>query len=125
YKTNFFRIYSGGTYDFGKAWAGIRVQAEDNVQRFKYTDSLSILSQRYQQYETFVGVGDSTQVFVEGGYRYRTNDSLRNNQLQRVTQSHTWYIKSQLLKTETSQLSVYANYRNLRYLYDDRPNDQS
>lgn len=125
YKTSFFRINTGGVYDFNKKWVGARLAMEDNVQRHKYTDSLTVLSQRFQEYEAFAGIGDSTGVFVEFGYRYRTNDSLRSNKLQRVTEAHTMYVKSQILKKENSQLTVYANYRDLQYIYENRENDQS
>lgn len=125
YKTDFFRINTKAVYSFGKQWVGAKIDAEDNQQRFKITDSLSVLSQRYAAYEGFFGVGDSTKVFAEIGYRYRINDSVRSNRLENVSASNTFYLKTQLLKTETSQLAVYANYRELKYKDGIREKEQS
>src|SRR5690606_20729680 len=72
-------------------------------------------SQRYTFVEFFTGVGDSTDVFVEVGYNFRVNDSVRSNRLQKVNTSNTYYFKSRLLNTERTQLSVFVNYRELKY----------
>lgn len=104
---------------------GAKIASEDNRQRVISNDSLTPISQRFFAYETFVGVGDSTAVFVEVGYRNRANDSLRESNLQRVSQSNTFYLKSQLLQTENTQLSLFANYRVLRDEFGDREDEQS
>src|SRR5690606_24899118 len=73
------------------------------------------LSQKYTQIDAFVGKGDTLKTYIEIGYRFRVNDSLQNNILQNVSNAHSFYAKSQLFKTKTSDLSVYANYRHLKY----------
>ncbi len=40
---------------------------------------------------------------------------MQNNVLRNVSNAHSFYVKSQLFKTQTSDLSVYANYRRLKY----------
>src|SRR5690606_38754840 len=78
-------------------------------------DSISPISQKFSAFEVFSGVGDSTKVFVELGYQFRVNDSVRNNLLQKVNSSNTYYLKSQLIHTDNTQLSALANYRTLKY----------
>ena len=53
-------------------------------------------------------------MFVEAGYRYRVNDSVRGNSLARVNNESTYYLKSRLINNQNTQLGIYANYRDLR-----------
>ncbi|PKP26072.1 MAG: hypothetical protein CVU03_05190 [Bacteroidetes bacterium HGW-Bacteroidetes-2] len=122
---DFFRFYGRSVYGFEKSWLGVKVAAEDNKQRFVANDSLTPISQKFKSYELFTGLGDSTNVFVEVGYRNRINDSLRNAHLQKVSSSNTIYLKSQLLNSENTQLSVFANYRTLKDAFSQREKEQS
>ncbi|MGB3774002.1 MAG: hypothetical protein WA951_01985, partial [Leeuwenhoekiella sp.] len=121
--TRFFRLHSRAIYDLGKPWVGAMVNAEDNVQ--EDAAGVNPLSQRFQAYEVFTGLGDSTAVFAEIGYRYRVNDSVRSNSLQRVNTSNTYYLKSQFVQSENTRLGLFVNYRNLKYTEDQRENEQS
>jgi hypothetical protein len=86
---------------------------EDNQKTNRETNQLLSLSQRFSEYGLSVGRGDSTRVYVEVGLLKRTNDSIQNGLLQRVNQSQTYYLKSKLIQTDKSDLSIYANYRVL------------
>ncbi|MCX7546358.1 hypothetical protein OS188_00165 [Xanthomarina sp. F1114] len=109
----FFRTYNIITYSFNRAWAGTRLAMEDNQQKENGTDIYTPLSQKFKSYEVFTGIGDSTKVFAEIGYKYRVNDSLRNDQLQKVNSSNTYYLDSRIIQNEQTNLSLYANYRVL------------
>ncbi len=113
--TEFFRFNNTTSYSFEKAWLGGKFAMEDNRIKDEALDSLSIASQKFAAYELFSGIGDSTQVFVELGYQFRVNDSVRNNRLQKVSSSNTYYFKSQLINSENTQLSAFANYRTVKY----------
>ncbi|HLT53091.1 MAG TPA: hypothetical protein VKZ97_04350, partial [Flavobacteriaceae bacterium] len=113
--STFSRTYNRVTYSMKNSWVGARFSSEDNQQKDKETDEFTALSQRFKGYEVFTGYGDSTNVFVEVGYKYRVNDSLRNNQLQKVNTSNTYYIDSRLVKNELTNLSLYINYRTLTH----------
>jgi len=123
--SNFFRIHNVTDYSFEKAWVGGKISSEDNSVKNEMRDSLSPVSQRYAAYEAFVGLGDSTKVFVAGGYQYRTNDSLRNTKVQRVNHASTFYLKSRPIQTTASQLSIFANYRVLKDDFGSEEDDQS
>jgi len=110
----FFRTFNMFTYSFNRAWAGTRLAMEDNQQKENETDNFTALSQKYKSYEVFTGVGDSSKVFAEIGYKYRVNDSLKNNQLQKVNTSNTYYLDSKIIQNEKTNLSLYANYRILK-----------
>jgi len=112
--TKFFRLNNLTVYSLDKAWVGGKIALENNrVNRIR-TDSLTFTSQKFNSYEAFAGVGDSTKIYVEGGYQYRVNDSLRDNTLEKVNTSNTYYLKSRLINNSSSQLSVFANYRLLK-----------
>ena len=119
-KTQFLRGNSRASYSFKKAWIGAKVGFENNSVRAIEKDTLTPLSIKYTAYETFAGVGDSTKVFLQGGYRFRTNDSLKNSSVQRVSKSNTIYLQSKVLNTKDGQLSVFANYRVLETTTDQQ-----
>jgi hypothetical protein len=112
--STFFRSFNRITYNFNKAWIGTKIAIEDNEQKDKITNELTPLSQKYSSYEVFTGIGDSTIVFVEIGYKNRVNDSIRGNQLQKVNTSNTYYINSRIVQNTNSNLSLYINYRTLK-----------
>tara|TARA_R110000787_G_scaffold15134_3_gene46804 strand:+ start:8037 stop:11438 length:3402 start_codon:yes stop_codon:yes gene_type:complete len=112
--SKFFRIHNVATYSFNKSWLGGKLALEDNQVRAVINDSLTPISQKFNAYEVFTGLGDSTKVFAEVGYRYRVNDSLRNSELTKVSTSNDIYLKSRIINKPNSQLSVFANYRILK-----------
>ncbi|MEM6516528.1 MAG: hypothetical protein AAF688_10130 [Bacteroidota bacterium] len=111
--STFTRSHNRAVYNFKKQWVGAKISFEDNEQREKETNLLTNLSQRFQSYEAFTGYGDSTGVFVEVGYKYRVNDSLRDNEVKRVNTSNTYYLKSRILQNKNTNLALFANYRVL------------
>lgn len=113
--SEFFRLNNTTSYSFEKAWIGGKFAMEDNRIRDEGRDSLSIASQKFVAYEVFSGIGDSTQVFVELGYGFRVNDSVRDQRLQKVNFSNTYYLKSRLINSENTQLSAFANYRTVKH----------
>ena len=113
--SSFSRSENRSSYKFGKNWVGATVNLENNSEKLKATSTFSALSQRFLEYGAFVGRGDSTKVFVELGFLQRQNDSLQNNRIERVNHSNSYYLKSQLIKTEKSNLSIFLNYRTLKY----------
>ena len=114
-RSKFLRHQSQAKFHFKKNWIGGSLRAENNQEKIKATRLLSALSQRFLEYGGFVGRGDSTKVFMELGYLHRTNDSLQSGKLQRVNVSQSYYLKSKLIQNEKSDLSVFVNYRNLKY----------
>ena len=114
-KSRFVRNQSQAKFHFKKNWIGTVLRFEDNLQTIKTTNQLSVLSQKFSEYSTFIGRGDSTKVYVEMGYTKRINDSLQKNLVQRVNQSDAIYLKSKLVHTQKSNLSIFVNYRNLKF----------
>jgi len=112
--SKFTRVANTTTYSFNKSWVGGKVGYEDNQVRAIENNQLTPVSQKFQSYEGFAGIGDSTNVFVEAGYRHQINDSISNARLQKVNSSNTYFMKSKLISNETTQLSVFANYRVLK-----------
>lgn len=123
--TEFTQSQTQARYHFDKNWVGASLRLEDNSERLKETNSLSNLSQRFIEYGGFIGRGDSTKVYLQLGYLHRKNDSLVGGTIQRVNQSNSFYAKSRLLQTETSDLSVFVNYRVLKYTDNVLPKEPS
>lgn len=121
--SSFSRSQNRTSYKLGKNWVGATVNLEDNSEKLKATNYFSTLSQRFLEYGSFIGRGDSTKVFVELGFLQRQNDSLQNNRIERVNHSNSYYLKSQLIKTEKNNLNVFLNYRTLKY-EDSNKNDE-
>lgn len=121
----FLRSSNAITYSLNKAWIGTKLALEDNQQKDKLTDEFTALSQKFKSYEIFTGLGDSTKIFTEIGFKHRVNDSLKDNQLQKVNTSRTYYLDSRLIKNEQTNLSLYANYRTLDTEAEDVLDEQS
>ncbi len=113
-ESKFTRLANTTTYSFNKSWVGGKIAYEDNQVRTIQDDELTPVSQKFQSYEAFAGIGDSTNVFVEAGYRHQINDSIRNATLEKVNSSNTYFLKSKLISNDNTQLSVFANYRVLK-----------
>lgn len=123
--STFLRTFNRITYSFNKQWIGTKLAAEDNEQRETETHNLTALSQRFKSYEAFYGVGDSTKVFAEIGYKHRVNDSLKLNKIEKVNSSNTYYIKSKIIQNAKTDLGVYVNYRTLKYVDTAIENEKS
>nr|WP_233586631.1 hypothetical protein [Formosa maritima] len=123
--STFFRTYNMITYSFKRAWIGTRLAMEDNQDKDKETEAFIPNSQKFKSYEVFTGVGDSTKIFAEIGFKFRVNDSIRNNKLQKVNSSNTYYIDSRIVQNERTNLSVYANYRVLKNTDESIENENS
>ncbi|RLD30803.1 MAG: hypothetical protein DRI70_00070, partial [Bacteroidetes bacterium] len=113
-RSNFSSVNSGAVYGINKAWLGAKFNLEDNQLKTIANDSLTPLSQKFSAYELFTGIGDSTKVYAEVGYRYRVTDSVRNMMLKKVNTSNDYYLKSRLLNNKNTQLSLFVNYRVLK-----------
>ena len=123
--SSFLRSYNRATYSFNTSWVGAKLAIEDNTQTEKITEILRPLSQKFRSYELFTGFGDSTNVFVEVGYNHRINDSIRNNTLKKVNTSNTYYLDSRIVQTNTTNLSLYVNYRTLDNVDSSKQDEES
>lgn len=124
-ESTFVRNQSQARYHFKKNWVGGSFRLEDNEERIKETNQFSVLSQKFHEFGVFAGRGDSTKVYVELGYLQRSNDSLVNGFIQKVNTSNSYYLKSRLLKTDKSDLSLFVNYRDLKFEDETRKNEPS
>ena len=123
--STFIRNQSQVRFNFKNNWIGSSLRFENNKEELVSTNQLSALSQKFTEYGAFVGRGDSTKVYVELGYLQRINDSLQNGFLERVNTSQSYYLKSKLIQTKKSDLSLFINYRNLKYVDATRNNEPS
>ncbi|MHA7942711.1 hypothetical protein ACJOV8_006530 [Formosa sp. 3Alg 14/1] len=117
--STFLRSSNTATYSFGKPWVGAKFAIENNQQKDKKTETYLPLSQKFKSYEVFTGIGDSTNIFAEIGFKYRVNDSIKNNALQHVNTSKTYYLDSRLIQNTNTNLSLYVNYRTLDNVFED------
>lgn len=123
--STFLRSYNRITYGMKNSWIGTKLAVEANEQKDITTQILTPLSQKFKSYEVLVGVGDSTKVFAEIGYKNRVNDSIRNNKLQKVNISNTFYLDSKLIQNTNTNLLLFANYRTLKSEDDTIDDEQS
>ena len=107
----FYRSDNRLKYSYNKGWSGVEFSTEHNEKKDIELNQLDPISQKFQAYEVFTGIGDSTKVFVKLGYMHRINDSLQNNRLSKVNTSNTYYLDSKWIQTQKTNLSLYANYR--------------
>jgi hypothetical protein len=113
--STFLRNFSQLRYHHKKNWIGSTINFEDNQEKNKISKEYSLISQRFSEYGIYAGHGDSTKVYVQLGYARRLNDSIQNGLLQRVNTSNSYNLQSKLVQTETRDISVFINYRQLNY----------
>ena len=123
--SKFLRNQTQVKYHYKKNWIGSSLKLENNQEKDKFTNQFSALSQRFTEYGFFAGRGDSTKVFVELGYFKRANDSLQNGNIQRVNNSNTFALRSKLIQTSKSDLSLFVNYRVLSFVDSSIKNEPS
>ncbi|UCE93295.1 MAG: hypothetical protein JSV73_10865 [Flavobacteriaceae bacterium] len=116
---SFDRLYSSLTQKISKYWIGAKFNYEKNQIQNTSDQSLNILSHGFSEIEGYAGVGDSSKVFLEIGYNFRLTDSVQNESLSEVNRSHTYFLKSRLIQNSNTDLSVFANYRNVQNLNID------
>lgn len=114
-QTEFFRGYSTIKHYFNKGWVGAKLNSESNKRKDKLTNTFSNLSHKYVESEAYIGVGDTAKVFAEFGYNYRTTDSVQNNNITRVNNANTYFLRSQLIQKKNSNLSLFVNYRTVKH----------
>lgn len=124
-KTTFVQSHSQAKYSWNTNYIGTRIAFEQNKETNQETKMLNPISHRYSSLDLFVGRGDSLGQNIELGYQFRVNDSLQNNALSRFSKAHTFYVKSQLLKSETRDLNIYANYRSVRPVATDQTTENT
>lgn len=110
---SFDRMYSVLTQKIAKFWLGAKFNYENNQRRIALTSQLDALSHKFSEIEGFAGFGDSTKVFTEIGYNYRTTDSLQGSELGLVSKASTYFLKSKLIQNTNADLAVFLNYRKV------------
>jgi hypothetical protein len=123
--TTFLRNQTRGKYNFKKNWIGSSFRLEENQEKLVATNQFTLLSQRFSEVGAFIGRGDSTRVYAEIGYLHRNNDSLQSGFLKRVNSSNSYYLKSNLIQTQKTNLSLFVNYRRLTFTDAAKPSEPS
>ncbi len=96
---------------FQKSLVGAFVNFENNSRKDIATNQFVNTSHRFKEFETYVGIGDTTKIFSKIGVNFRNNDSIKSNQFAEINTRKTFYIDSKLIKNKFTNLSVFANYR--------------
>ncbi len=115
----FYRWYSIVKHNFNRSWIGAKVNYENNKQIDNLTQDIDVLSHKIAEFESFFGVGDSTEVFTEIGYNFQEVDSVRSGFLTKVNNANTFYIHSKLIQNKSTNLSLYGNYRIVNNIYSE------
>ncbi|MEI6864806.1 hypothetical protein [Flavicella sp.] len=121
-KGNFLKAKILLKHKFNKSWIGAIIDTEDNKQTEVVSKQLNLSSQKYLSYGAYVGVGDSTKVYALIGIDLRQNDSVQNNELTRVNNSKSYYIKSRLVQQKNAQVSAAIHYRTVENIFQDNSN---
>ena len=108
---SFLRAKAKIEHSFTKTWIGSFINFENNDRKNKTTQEFINLSHRFNEYETYLGIGDSTKIFAKIGINYRNNDSIKLNKFTEVNNRKTVYVNSKIIENKKTNLSVYANYR--------------
>jgi len=112
-KSTFLKNYLSTKYNLSKNWIGFLIQNESNRRKDFNSDNILNTSHKFNSYEAFGGIGDSTSVYTQIGANFRITDSVQNNFLKQVSTSKTYYLKANFINSKSSNLSTYINYRTV------------
>ncbi len=115
----FFRAKAKAEKSFPKNWIGAFVNFENNSRKNVNTQNYINTSHRFKEYETYVGIGDSSKVFAKIGFNYRKNDSIKSNVFTEINNRKTFYINSKIIQNKNTNLSAFANYRITKNNFSD------
>ena len=118
-ENTFLRVKGRVEQSFNTSWAGVYVNMESNDGQLKATQDMVSTNHRYNEYEGYFGIGDSTNVFAKFGFNYRNNDSIRLNQFTEINNRKTFYLDSRLIQNDRTSLSLYTNYRVTQNAFTD------
>ena len=120
YRSEFFRTYNKLKINYKNGWSKINVDAEKNLKTNLLDNSLDNSNHGHKLYEIATGIGSLSNRFVEIGYKKRINDSLvSSSSLGKVNSSDIYYLKSQVLKDDKSNLNIFLNYREMTWSNND------
>ena len=112
-ESNFTRSYNTASLNTNNHWTEINLDYEDNSKRNIISDSLILNSHQYKSYGVKSGIGDIKNFFVELGYNHIINDSVVNNEIQKVNSSNSFSLNTQFINNSNTKLSIFGNYRIL------------
>ena len=118
----FLRYYISSKYNLSKSWYGVAFNGENNKRTEILTNNPLDISHKFNEIETFLGIGDSTKVYAQFGVNFRTTDSIQNTSFEQVNNAKTFYIKSTLLASKSTNLKTYINYRTVKNLNFENEN---
>ncbi|MDO9261635.1 MAG: hypothetical protein Q7U08_06820, partial [Flavobacteriaceae bacterium] len=118
-KGNFIRWFNKLKYQHHNYWIGTTLESEKNHRKEKLTGNLTAQSFQYNSAKIYAGFGNIEKSSLEIGYTKSDNDSIRNLNLIKVSESDTYYLKSQVFRNQQSKLTIYAHYRNNHQLNDE------
>lgn len=107
----FFKLNSIVEHSFTKSWLGAKTNLETNKKTITITNNNPNNSHRFKEFETYFGIGDSTNIFVKLGVNYRENDSIKNTGFTQINNRKSFFVDSRLINSKNTQLSLFANYR--------------
>jgi len=107
----FLRVKAGIEHHFLKSWFGGFLNIESNNGEIKPSQEAILTNHQFKEYEGYIGIGDSTNVYAKVGFNYRDNDSIRSNAFTEINNRKTYYLDAKIIQTERTNLSLFANYR--------------
>lgn len=96
----------------------IGASMEHNLKHFNETQKADLTSFSWKEAFLERKIGDSTRTKLLAKIYYRTNDSVRNDQLERMNDILGFMAESQIIRTEKTSLNALLHYRKFFYKND-------
>ena len=114
-----------GEYIGKKGSWGLGAAMEHNLKNYNDTGLKDVSSFSWKEIFAQKKIGDSTRTLLSTKIYFRTNDSIRNNQLEKMNNILGFMAESQIIKTEKTTLNALVHYRKFFYKNQDLPQDQN
>ena len=113
--TQFIRANASTEYQGEKGSWSIGGSMEHNLKNYNETKLKDVTSFSWREAFLQKKIGDSSRVKLLAKLYYRANDSIRDNEMQRVNNILGIVLESQLIKTERTSLNAQLHYRKFYY----------
>lgn len=98
---------------------------EHNLKKYNTTQLYDATSYSWKEFFLQKKIGDSSRTKLLTKVYFRTNDSIRDNSLERMNNILGIMGESQLIKTEKTQLSLLVHYRKFYFKNQNIPKGQN
>ena len=115
--SEFLRSSNSLVLDYGKTWTELGYEYEKKESNAQTMTNAADFA--HKLFEIKTGFGNRKKTFIELGYKKKINDSIVENFLNEVNNYDSYFLNSQIINNNKSELNIYLNFNKLKSYLND------